>query len=31
MRDTTRALIGHYVDHLGLTGQVLEIGGHRLA
>ena len=29
MRDTTRALIGHYVDHLGLTGQVLEIGGHR--
>ncbi len=31
MRDTTRALIGHYVDHLGLTGHVLEIGGHRLA
>jgi SAM-dependent methyltransferase len=29
MRDTTRALIGHYVDHLGLTGQVLEIGGHQ--
>jgi hypothetical protein len=31
MRDTTKALIGHYVDHTGLTGQVLEIGGHRLA
>ena len=27
MRDTTKALIGHYVDHIGLTGQVLEIGG----
>jgi SAM-dependent methyltransferase len=31
MRDTTKALIGHYVDHIGLTGQVLEIGGYRLA
>lgn len=31
MRDTTAALIGHYVDHLGLTGRVLEIGGRELA
>ena len=31
MRDTTKALIGHYVDHIGLTGRVLEIGGHRLS
>ena len=31
MRDTTKALIGHYVDHIGLTGQVLEIGGRDLA
>jgi len=31
MRDTTKALIGHYVDHTGLTGRVLEIGGHLLA
>ena len=31
MRDTTTALIGHYVDHTGLTGQVLEIGGHHLS
>jgi SAM-dependent methyltransferase len=29
MRDTTKALIGHYVDHIGLTGRVLEIGGYR--
>jgi SAM-dependent methyltransferase len=27
MRDPTKALIGHYVDHSGLTGRVLEIGG----
>ena len=31
MRDTTKALIGHYVDQLDLSGRVLEIGGHRLA
>jgi SAM-dependent methyltransferase len=31
MRDTTKALIGHYVDHMGLTGRVLEIGGHRFS
>ncbi|WP_375000771.1 methyltransferase domain-containing protein [Aeromicrobium sp. CTD01-1L150] len=31
MRATTKALIRHYVDHLDLSGQVLEIGGHRLA
>ncbi len=31
MRATTRALIDHYVEHLDLSGQVLEIGGHRLA
>jgi Methyltransferase domain len=31
LRDTTKALIGHYVDHIGLTGQVLEIGGQRLS
>jgi SAM-dependent methyltransferase len=31
LRDTTKALIGHYVDHIGLTGQVLEVGGHQLS
>lgn len=31
MRETTRALIDHYVDHLDISGQVLEIGGHKLA
>jgi SAM-dependent methyltransferase len=31
MRDTTRALISHYVDQLDLSGQVLEIGAERLA
>jgi SAM-dependent methyltransferase len=31
MRTTTRALIQHYVDELDLGGDVLEIGGHRLA
>jgi SAM-dependent methyltransferase len=31
MRDTTKALIGHYVDQLDLSGRVLEIGGYRLA
>ena len=31
MRDTTKALIGHYVDQLDLSGRVLEVGGHRLA
>ena len=31
MRSTTKALIAHYVDQLDLSGQVLEIGGHRLA
>jgi SAM-dependent methyltransferase len=30
MRDTTKALISHYVDQLDLSGQVLEIGGQRL-
>lgn len=31
MRPTTRALIQHYVTELDLRGDVLEIGGHRLA
>lgn len=31
MRPTTRALIQHYVTELDLAGDVLEIGGHRLA
>lgn len=31
MRDTTRALMAHYVDQLNISGDVLEIGGHRLA
>lgn len=31
MRDTTRALTRHYIDQLDLHGDVLEIGGHRLA
>ncbi len=31
MRDTTKAMIEHYADHLDLKGDVLEIGGHRLA
>ncbi len=30
MRDTTKALISHYVQQLDLSGQVLEIGGQRL-
>ncbi|HYI58107.1 MAG TPA: class I SAM-dependent methyltransferase [Microlunatus sp.] len=31
MRTTTRALARHYIDQLDLHGDVLEIGGHRLA
>ena len=31
MRETTTALIEHYADALDLCGDVLEIGGHRLA
>jgi SAM-dependent methyltransferase len=31
VRNTTRALTRHYTDHLDLHGDVLEIGGHRLA
>jgi SAM-dependent methyltransferase len=31
MRDTTKALISHYVDQLDLSGQVLEIGAEHLA
>jgi SAM-dependent methyltransferase len=31
MRPTTKALLAHYVDQLDLSGQVLEIGGYRLA
>ena len=31
MRDTTKALISHYVDQLDLSGQVLEIGADHLA
>jgi SAM-dependent methyltransferase len=31
MRDTTKALIKHYVEQLDLSGQVLEIGGHEPA
>jgi SAM-dependent methyltransferase len=31
MRDTTKALIEHYVDRLDLSGEVLQIGGCRLA
>jgi SAM-dependent methyltransferase len=30
MQDTTRALIGYYVDQLNVSEPVLEIGGHRL-
>jgi SAM-dependent methyltransferase len=30
MRDTTRALISHYVDQLDLSGQVLEVGADHL-
>lgn len=31
MRDTTKAMLDHYVRHLDVSGDVLEIGGHRLA
>jgi hypothetical protein len=31
MRSTTRALVQHYVDEMDLRGDVLEVGGHRLA
>jgi len=31
MHPTTRALIEHYVQHLDISGDVLEIGGRRLA
>jgi SAM-dependent methyltransferase len=31
MRDTTKALISHYVEQLDLSGQVLEIGAQQLA
>ena len=31
MRATTKALIAYYVDRLDFRGDVLEIGGHRLA
>jgi SAM-dependent methyltransferase len=31
MRDTMNALVKHYVDRLDLSGQVLQIGGPRLA
>jgi SAM-dependent methyltransferase len=31
VRTTTRALTRHYIDELDLSGDVLEIGGHRLA
>ena len=31
MRNTTRALTRHYIDELDLSGDVLEIGGHRLS
>ncbi len=31
MRDTTKAVLEHYTRHLDLRGDVLEIGGHRLA
>lgn len=31
MRDTTKALIGHYVHHLATSGRVLEVGGDQLA
>lgn len=30
MRKTTRELVRHYVDALELTGDVLEVGGHKL-
>jgi len=30
MRASTKAMLAHYVDHLDLSGDVLEIGGHRL-
>lgn len=30
MRPTTRALVEHYVTALDLSGDVLEIGGHRV-
>lgn len=31
MRPSTKAILSHYTDHLDLSGDVLEIGGHRLA
>jgi len=31
VRNTTRAITRHYIDQLDLRGDVLEIGGHRLA
>ena len=31
MRRTTKALVLHYIDQLKLAGDVLEVGGHRLA
>jgi len=31
LRDTTRALLRYYIDELDLKGDVLEIGGHKLA
>ena len=31
MRNTTRALTRHYIQELDLSGDVLEIGGHRLS
>lgn len=31
MRPTTKAMIEHYAEHLDVKGDVLEIGGHRLA
>ena len=30
MRDTTKALIGHYLAQLDLSGQVLQVGGRQL-
>lgn len=31
MRETTKALVQHYTEQLDVSGDVLEIGGHRLA
>ena len=31
MRPSTQAILSHYTEHLDLSGDVLEIGGHRLA